>query len=226
MKTIHELKKDFITVMNQLSYSRHKWQVWQDFNELAALSIAQSTGFTDDREASYMRVVERYTPEEMQLFPQLIGITTAALELQMCDFLGEMFMELELGNKWKGQFFTPYHLCLLMSELTFDAEPFRDGAVVTFNEPACGGGAMVIAYCETYLKNGINFQQQLKVTCQDVDFTAYNMAYIQLSLLGCNATVVHANTLTMEEFGHVETPIARLFPLRAASDRGDGRKRK
>ena len=34
------------------------------------------------------------------------------------DFLGEMFMGLNLGNHWKGQFFTPYSICWLMSEIT------------------------------------------------------------------------------------------------------------
>jgi len=80
MKSIPELKKDFISTMNKLSYSRHKWEVWRDFNEMAAISIAQSTNYTDDREAQYMRAVGRYEPKEVQLIPQLLGITTAAFD--------------------------------------------------------------------------------------------------------------------------------------------------
>lgn len=141
-----------------------------------------------------------------------------ALEVEYCDFLGDVFMELELGNKWAGQFFTPYHVCSLMAELTFNKNDFADGKVITLNEPAVGGGAMVIAYCEMLLKNDINFQRQLKVICQDVDYTAMCMCYIQLSIIGCNATVVHANTITMEEWGRFETPMARIFPTRSSRD--------
>ena len=214
MKSIPELKKDFISTMNKLSYSRHQWQVWQDFNEMAAISIAQSTNYTDEREAQYMRVVGRYESKEVQLIPQLLGITTAALELQMCDFLGDIFQELELASKWHGQFFTPYPVCKMMAAMTLhDMSPFESGKVVTISEPACGGGAMIIAACEHLRENGINYQRQLKITAMDVDLTACHMAYIQLSLLGCNAVVVHGNTLSLEERGHFETPLRRLFPV-------------
>ena len=33
------------------------------------------------------------------------------------DFLGKMFMRLDLGNRSAGQFFTPYHVCELMAEV-------------------------------------------------------------------------------------------------------------
>lgn len=36
----------------------------------------------------------------------------------MSDVLGEVYMELELGNKWKGQFFTPYHVSQAMASVT------------------------------------------------------------------------------------------------------------
>ena len=34
------------------------------------------------------------------------------------DFLGRLYMSLELGNHWKGQFFTPYDVCRCMAEIT------------------------------------------------------------------------------------------------------------
>ena len=218
MRDIPEIKKDFIKTIESLSRTRHTWQAWSDFVEMAALSLAQAGNFDEEREASYMRIVDRYELEEVQLFPKLLGMVAEALEVRYCDFLGEVFMELELGNKWKGQFFTPYHVCALMAELTFNESDFADGRVITLNEPAVGGGAMVIAYCGMLLKNGINFQRQLKVICQDVDYTAMCMCYIQLSLIGCNATVVHANTITMEEWGSFHTPMARMFPIRSTHE--------
>lgn len=40
--------------------------------------------------------------------------TTMALDQnQEQDFLGKMFMRLDLGNRSAGQFFTPYHVCEL-----------------------------------------------------------------------------------------------------------------
>jgi type I restriction-modification system DNA methylase subunit len=213
MKSIPELKKDFIKTMNKLSYSRHLWQTWQDFNELSAIAIQQSTHFTDDRGERYMSIVGRYEADEVKLLPHLFGITTAALEVQMCDFLGDIFQELELASKWHGQFFTPYPICKMMASMTLDTKPFAEGGIVSISEPACGGGAMLIAACDHLRENDINYQRQLKITAVDVDLTACHMAYIQLSLLGCNAVVVHGNTLSVEGWGHFETPMCRLFPI-------------
>jgi len=201
------IRKEFLKTITQLSYSRHKWQTWQDFTELAALSIAQSTQYTEEREQVYLRSIGRYTHEEAQLIPKLLALTIKALELQHHDFLGSMFMELELGSKWHGQFFTPYELCLVMAKLTISKKQFENDNIVSVNEPAVGAGAMVIALCEHLQDININYQRQLKIVAQDVNYTACCMCYIQLSLLGCSAAVIHGNTLTLECNNMWITPI-------------------
>lgn len=217
-RPIKEIKKDFIKTIESLSRTRHTWQAWSDFVEAAALSLAQVGDFDADREASYMAIVSRYEPGEINLFPKLLGMVTEAFEIQYSDFLGEIFMELELGNKWKGQVFTPTAICDLIVRMTLNKDMFKDGKVVSINEPAVGGGAMIIATCDYLEKENINFQRQLKITCQDVDYIAVCMCYIQLSLMGCNATVLHANTLSMEAWGSFQTPMAMMFPTSAPDE--------
>ena len=207
-QTPAEIKKEFIKTIQQLSYTRHTWQAWQDFTELAALSIAQATAYSEEREEIYMRTIGRYTRKEAQLIPKLLALTIQALEIQRHDFLGEMFMELELGSKWHGQFFTPYHLCLLMAELTVSKEQFENDNIVSVNEPAVGAGAMVIALCDHLRNLKINYQRQLKIITQDTDYIACCMCYIQLSLLGCSAVIIHGNTLTLECRNYWYTPMA------------------
>jgi hypothetical protein len=48
------------------------------------------------------------------------------------------------------------------------------------------------------------------VTAVDVDEKAAHMAYIQLSLLGVPAIVIHGNTLSLQEWSHWYTP-AHIF---------------
>ena len=205
------IKKDFQDTIKQLSYTRHTWQVWQDFCELAALSLANATMFSEAREARYMDTIGRYEPKEVQLFPKLLGMVTEALEVEFQDFLGQMFMDLEMGNKWRGQFFTPYSVCKMMAQMSFlNPDEFNDGKIVTLNEPACGGGAMVIASCECLRDAGINFQDQLRVIAQDVDITSAHMCFIQLSLIGCQAHVVVGNTLALECRDVYVTPFAAM----------------
>ena len=44
----------------------------------------------------------------------------STLEEDMGDVLGGVFSELDLGNKWAGQFFTPDPVCRMMAAMTFD----------------------------------------------------------------------------------------------------------
>ncbi|SSK55792.1 Uncharacterised protein [Klebsiella pneumoniae] len=39
---------------------------------------------------------------------QLLAHVVNGLQNGFCDFLGNVFMQLELGDKYRGQFFTPY----------------------------------------------------------------------------------------------------------------------
>lgn len=63
-------------------------------------------------------------------------------------------------------------------------------------EPTCGSGGMVIAAAQVLQEKGINYQRVLDVVCQDLDWTAVYMCYVQLSLLGVKAIVAQGNTLS------------------------------
>jgi Type I restriction-modification system methyltransferase subunit len=209
LRSLPEIKKDFHNTIKKLSYSRHTWQVWEDFCELAAMSLANSVMFSEARETRYMDTIAKYEPEEVQLFPRLLGMVTEALEIEFQDFLGEMFMELEMGNKWKGQFFTPYSVSSMMAQMTLTSSAFDEKDIVEFNEPAAGAGAMCIALCEHVRDNlDISFHDRLRIVAQDVDRTAAHMCYIQLSLIGAQARVVWGNTLKVEVRDVYVTPFA------------------
>ena len=69
---------------------------------------------------------------------------------------------------------------------------------MTLNEPACGAGAMVIAFADAMLDAKLNPQTQLHATCQDVDPRGVHMCYLQLSLMHIPATVILGNSLSVE----------------------------
>lgn len=86
-RPLKEIKNDFIKTIESLSRTRHMWQAWSDFVEAAALSLAQVGDFDADRESSYMAIVSRYEPDEVKLFPKLLGMVTEAFEIHYSDFL-------------------------------------------------------------------------------------------------------------------------------------------
>jgi hypothetical protein len=204
-------RKNLIKLIQTSCHRHDAWQVFSDFVEMSAISISNSVDWAqrDAREARYMEIVGRYDKEDAARFPQMLGELVMEFEHAPTDVLGEVFMEMDLGSKWHGQFFTPYHLCRAMAKINVDAhmkELIVARGFIRANEPACGGAAMIIALAEEMKLAGINYQQHLHVVAQDLDHKAVHMAYVQLSLLHIPAIVIQGNTLSLEEREHWYTP--------------------
>ena len=141
-------------------------------------------------------------------FPRMTDELIKAMdENQEQDFLGEMFMALELGSHWKGQFFTPYSVCEMTAAITLPAAKGRISVQgwVGINDPACGAGALLIAARNALNGLGVGPGQAFFVG-QDIDRTAALMCYIQLSLLGCAGYIVIADTIRYPMTGHTLLP--------------------
>lgn len=184
--------------------------VFRDFCEMSALAISNSVDFAqaEAREARYLQIVKSYTPDEISRFCEMHAKVIESLESGFSDCLGELFMSLELGDDFKGQFFTPYPVSRLMAGLTLgnvDLSAFP-GGYITINDPAVGAGSMLIAAAHALKDQGINYQRLMHATACDIDATAVHMAYIQLSLLHVPAIVIHGNSLSLAEWGHWVTP--------------------
>ena len=150
-----------------------------------------------------MQTIQKYTPKEQEIFPKLCALVISALDEDYDrDFLGELYMVLELSNHWTGQFFTPYSVCRAMAGINSEKliDEITNKGIITVNDPACGAGALLIAYANTArtkLKDsGFNFQNHILFTAQDIDMITGLMCYIQLSLLGCAGYIKIGNTLT------------------------------
>ena len=188
-----DYKKEFLKTFKSLTYSHHSWSIWNDFVTMLACSISNSVDKThyNEREKLYLSIIEKYNEEEQILFPELAAHLVMALEENPeQDFLGTIFMDLGLGNKRNGQFFTPYHISQFMAKAVthdFEAE-IKEHGYISVHDPCCGSGVMLIAEInevKNQLKDSeLNFQNHLLVVGQDIDFTAAMMCYIQISLLG------------------------------------------
>ena len=204
-----ECKREFIKTVQRLGEGGHaKWEVFADFCQCGANAFANAIIKHPDTESAYLRTINKYTKEERQLIPQLLALTTAALEYNREDFLGQIFQDLELSNHWKGQYFTPQHICDMMAGISMlDAESFiKQNGFMTIAEPSMGSGAMIIGIVNALVARDINYQQCIFVSGIDLDITACNMAMIQLSLLHVPAILYNGNTLSMEMFSAQCTP--------------------
>lgn len=198
-------KKEFLRVFNQLTNRHRSWDVWRDFIVMYACALSNPVDkqHYDEREALYLRTIKKCNKQEQPLFSELVAHTVMALEENPeQDFLGSIFMSLNLGNQHNGQFFTPYHVCELMAEVSMQDSVLKieKEGYITLNDPCCGAGATLIAGVHAAKKRlekaGYNYQNHVFVVAQDIDMTVVLMCYIQLSLLGVAGYVKVGNSLT------------------------------
>lgn len=208
---IQGTEKEFMEVFKQLCNSRSSWQVWADLMSAIACALSNSIDHTPEhyeaREKEYEDCIKRLGSVEVTA--KIFGIIVMAFENNPeQDFLGKMYMSLNLGNHWKGQFFTPYSVCKMMAEI--DCENLEghieEKGYVSVCDPSCGAGATLIAAANKMKDAKHNFQNHVLFVGQDIDRVTGMMCYIQLSLLGCAGYVCIANTITNPLTGHV------LFP--------------
>ena len=203
-------QRELEKLYNKLCHRYSRYEVWQDMVVMIACAIANAVDkrYFDEREKMYMRVVQKYTKEELDVFPEFFThIVMGMEETPDCDFLGELYMNLELGNKHAGQFFTPYSVCQAMAACSIQddllKEQIEKNGWISINDCACGAGATLVAAANYLRSREINYQMHALFVAQDVDMTVGLMCYIQLSLLGCAGYVVIGNTLTEPQTGPV-----------------------
>lgn len=181
-----ECQKNIVKLLDGLCGHYSRWEVWQDFIIMSAISIANvlSGPHREAREREYMEHASRYSRKELEVFAQMLAEVAMEMEREPDqDLLGELFMALDLSNKWKGQFFTPYSVCRAMSGMTYGDDlkaRIEQRGWVAVNDPACGAGALLIAFANECRRPGhdINFQTSVLFVAQDIDFLAGMMCYI------------------------------------------------
>lgn len=202
--------KNIIKGINDLTGRYGSWAIFNDFIAMVAISIRNSVNKVnwEEKEQQYLTIAKKYNKKELNKFSQILAELILALEKNPTDVLGRVFMEMDLGSKWNGQFFTPMPVAELMAEMSIKqiGKIINKEGYVTVNKPAVGGGAMIIALANILKRHGYNYQNQMVVIAQDIDIKSVYMSYIQFSLLGIPAKVIHGNTLTVELYEEWNTP--------------------
>lgn len=208
-----DYKKEFLQIFSELCRTRHVWAVWEDLISAMACSLANALDHDwkckqhQEREEEYAQCIKRLGGIEKPAM--CFSVVVKALEDNPNqDFLGALYMELNLGNHWKGQFFTPYNICELMSNITAEdvENNIAEKGYIAVCDPACGAGATLIAFANRVKKTRYNFQNHVLFVGQDIDRVAGLMCFIQLSLLGCAGYICIDDTLSNPMTGHVLYP--------------------
>ncbi len=206
---------EIIKQIENAAYTINKSKLISDVFECGAITISNAVDFTKstEREERYKQIMNTYQPKERELIADIFGKIFALLSSvvyddgKFADYLGELFMRCNQGNKYSGQFFTPYSVSRLMAEMTVTDDKIKQGEIITINDCCCGGGSMLLAAVEV-LKNryGVNYARDCFIDAGDIDERCVHMTYLQLSLAGVPAIVKHQDVFTRKLWGVWKTP--------------------
>lgn len=208
---MENLEKEFTALFNKIAPHFRRSELFYNFITIFGLEFYQAV-YRENADVQlkqrYQTAVSHYHEDERKQLSQLFTIVVNALEQKPYDFLGTVFMALNLGDGYKGQYFTPPHIARTMVAITLTDihNIIEKRNFITLQEPTCGSGVMIIESYNHLLHEKLNPQQQLWVQAQDLDFTAAMMCYIQMSLLHIPGEVIIGNTLTNETHYHLYTP--------------------
>lgn len=212
-------KLDDIFKLIERAYTVSKDKLISDTFECGAIAISNQVDFTqsDEREKRYLQIINHYKPDEQKLIQDIFTKVFALLSSVVydngvfADYLGELFMRSNVGNKTAGQFFTPFHISSFMAKCALDENQVKAIAdkdeIITINDPCCGSGGMMLAAADV-LQNDyqINYARNCFIECADIDIRCVHMAYLQLSLAGIPAVILHRDSLTMKTWSVWKTP--------------------
>ena len=112
--TIDEILK----LVNQASHRVNPNKFLSDTFECGAIAVSNQFDFpkAEQREERSKQIMRTYEPKERELmaeaFAKIYALLTSVVydDGTFNDWLGELFMQTDMGNKHNGQFFTPYHI--------------------------------------------------------------------------------------------------------------------
>ena len=141
------------------------------------------------REQEFKNIANKYDKAVFnEYFPSLMAILARLLLESPKDYLGTIFARLNLGQHYRGQFFTPSHICEFMAEITFNEnleKAIQEKGYCRVAEPTCGSGAMVLGLVKCLQNRGYEkLGGKLYIEATDIDELCVCMTYTQLSLLG------------------------------------------
>ena len=202
---------EIIKLIDRSSYGVGKSKLISDVFACGALAVSNLVNLAQ----YYKQIMNVYQPKERELIVQVFSKIFALLSSvtydngRFDDYLGDLFMRCNQGDKKAGQFFTPYHISHFMAKsslanIDVKSEP---NEFLSISDPCSGGGGLLMAALDV-LKNdyNINYTHHCYMEASDIDIRCVHMTYLQLALAGVPAIVCHQNTLTNERWSVWKTP--------------------
>lgn len=170
-----QLDKEFVSLFDKLAYKHGHYSIFDDFLDMALNSFS----FNYDQQIME-NIRKKYPEKERIIFGQMIftwlKIQKSQIinDLDTFDYLG-YFYEKNAMSKQKGfaQYFTPEHICKLMSLLVLNNNNSNQKSLC---EPTCGSGRMNLS--------AHSMNPKLFHVGNDLDYTCFKMTSLNFMIHG------------------------------------------
>jgi type I restriction-modification system DNA methylase subunit len=207
---VPDLYKEFEKTMEPITRRHDCGKVFSDFLTASICSFHTTNIKTrlqvkdEANEALYMETIARYTKDEINTFPKLMGIfMQAAYQDPYSDILGRYFTEnITMGQN--GQFFTPSSVCNMMAQMQGEPKTITGKRIA---DPAAGSGRLLLSFAK--------YQPDNYFYASDNTNTCAKMSTLNFFINGLRGEVAWMNALSMEWYGgwHINTQGPGILPI-------------
>lgn len=180
------MKNILIALDEVLKRGYNSFDVFNDWLDLMLFALQR-----DD--SRYIQIVRKYMnnlpsgKREIDYFCNAFAQLLLEMNKTQDDILGQVYMDWNISNKYRGQFFTPKHVASMMAKMLNPKGRILD--------PCCGSGVMLIEAIKTMDKETL---EQSLICGQDIDITCVKMCALNLLFFNVNGYVVWGDSLKME----------------------------
>lgn len=209
--------------MDRLGYTYDLHSVFDDFLTLCICTMGMNpvTRLSYDEDL-YLETISKYKGKDIvNVFPKLYAYLIMEMEARVDDsqgndVIGEYYEQTISMQKHKGQFFTPWPLCVFMAECLASDSEVRSEPVRVL-DPACGSGRMLLASARSNRKRTQTRHVYYGI---DIDRRCVKMTAINLFLNGIfNGEVLCTDALNPVEFNGSYTMSFLPFGLFRIADK-------
>lgn len=143
---------------------------------------------------NYLNIVRKYKntqtkgKREIDYFCNAFGSLMIQMKQTNSELLGDLYMNWNMSNNYRGQYFTPAHIARFMAEIL---SPKGE----TIIDPCCGAGIMLIESIKAMNKDSINAATFFG---QDIDLTCVKMTALNLCFFNVKGYVIWGDTIKSE----------------------------
>lgn len=188
----------FIKLLKQSARRFPTWEVFSDVVRMMALTLRAPLLLNEEEKADverqFVALAAKY-PENAELFARMFAIVCLALEETGTDFLGGVMERLGATNLGTDQYLTPTPVADAIARVVANPSEHASGQIVTMSDPSCGASVMLIESARKFVDAGGPASDVL-LQADDLDQNAFNISYVQLSLLGWAGIVRRMDSLT------------------------------